>query len=374
MSCICTHFVFFSFCFAVIVEEWQRRQRAEKERERQQKQASAEYLSGYRASQLSEEEVKLQAIKEEERRKKAEAAERLRNFKKLEEPNAINKSPVKTTQGVFVPPPANVGQQTQEDIAFGSVSAMKANLEDSFSHPTTSTTSPIKNAPKTTQAAAAAAAAMPTMEPLDSAAAVPTEPSNGGMVNSEMPAAAPAAQVQTLLEDPFAKSPQAATPYNFAAAPTVETIPSPPANVVPPPVAETLPQPPQPFTVYFKFGLITDGSSSPSSSPDDVKVLDSYTQAIRTILNDTTTGSNGNVGTLQSVTILETARDTSFQDDHGRPDVYRLLVTVAVVWQPAAEHEDDPAAIRTIVWNAVGHAIQSGQLLEQSRLYKSIKK
>jgi hypothetical protein len=300
------------------VEEWQRRQRAEKEKDRQQKQATAELLSGYRASELDAEALKLKEIREQERLKRQEAEATLRNFKKLEEPLHKSKSTSAKDDAQKRPVPVNAGgggsQHNEDDnIPFGSVSALKANFNDSSFSQSQHSASSSNN-----ERITSVALPMEALPPL--ADTVPP------FLPGEVP---PTNAVPTVIFDETAAFVDKKTGKEHTASLPV---------ALPP-------------TVTFCFGIITNNINSSKSDDGSQTVAQAYRQGLATVLQ-----TSVNAIRLQSVT-----RDTSFPSP-----ALRYIVKVQVVLGTA-----DTSLAPSTVFETIRSAIQNGTLWEaSSRPYK----
>ena len=305
------------------VEEWQRRQRAEKEKERQQKQASAEILSGYRASELSADALKLKELRERERLQRQQAEETLRNFKKLEEP--LHKAKTVSQPQAAYPTPVNAGGGSgQEEVAFGSVEAMKANFDDSSSHYVDFMTSsggmangvPMNNGgPPVADSKVALASETPSPSFIpdnatdEAAVFAPT----GAESTTTIPSEKKFTTNDTLMESAPALAPPVALPTETPIVPL-----------------------PAPTTVAFSFGVITDKN-------DKVALTTAYQQGLERVLQQS------------DISFRSVTRDMSFTG--ASPSIVRYVLTAVVPTDQAA----------AAVYETVGRAIQGGQLLDYSR-------
>ena len=336
------------------VEEWQRRQREEKEKERRQKQASAEILSGYRASELSADDVKLKALREEERRRKQEAEQTLRNFKKLEEPGIKTRAATAQRQSSNIPLPVNAGGGAGDDsadIAFGSVSAIKANFDDTFSRNGTinnnqmnaSTSGLVESQPESLEneavtALATAATQSNEMDAFTVGTSAPdaTDTTNLATTNNSFGVDTSAgSNAVAAKENGFASSP----PYSMTVEDRGNILTSLEASVAP---TSTL--------VSFTFGVITDHAT------EDGTWVSAYRNALVKVL-----GAPVGV-TLDDVELSSCVRDESFMDP--RPMVKRFIITARVRVKSTQQYQE-PQIIRTTVWDVVREAIQNGQLSDR---------
>eukprot|EP00977_Amphora_coffeiformis_P005199 scaffold1112_cov92-Amphora_coffeaeformis.AAC.35 len=370
-----------------IVEEWQRRQKEEKDKDRRQKQATAELLSGYRGQGLSEEEIKLKLLREEERQKKLEAEQRLREFKKLEEPmarhkNANNHNNSQQQQGA-IPLPVNArgSEHTDDPITFGSVSAIKANFNGnaSFSQPSNrsqSTDDPtrISEVPPS----ASVAVTEPVAGDVNAYQEVSSlAPNDGATTTTTTTLAPPISSTEednnnnndgiTMEQQPrgggfdfMAKADTATKNEGGTDAAAHST----------PPVAfqETPPLTATSTTVYFKFGVI---STQIDNNP---QLLPPYRQAIEFILAESSNMMNADVTAVRIHTAQPDADFTAQQSPSrsDRPSVKRVLVTIGVDLQVIGNNTataDNVETVKQHVYQTVGQAIQTGQLLELSRQY-----
>lgn len=295
-------------------------------------------LNGYRRDGLSEEEVKLRALRETERRQKYEAEARWHNFKKLEEPMARPRQQQQHPQSPHggPPPPVNAGEHAEDPvIAFGSVSAMKANFNhDSFSSrqshggPPTETEDPVQDDLITRQQPPT-----PT-DPVDADPSETTTTTGGG----------PPPAVEPVHHDADTTTTTTGAVVSASQANDAAT------TVVEPTTATTT------TTIHFRFGII-------STHADDPYLVDPYLRALR---EDVLPPSS----TVMTVHAVRVEPDDAFTATSSS-EVKRVLVTVAVELSSSSSQEDGGVDERKRnVYETVGRAIQSGRLLESSRKHK----